>query len=853
MTIRRRSLRSATGWNRSNIALVAATLMLIFCVVSVTLQLSFHDSFRKHVPFTIQNDTTGRALLGRGPPPRRNHKNDHGINATLSNITVESQQTSLETNNDPAVEVATATAKPDYVSSLNVFYNIYIPADQGDDAMNKAINIVREQIGQVATAMGTSTPTQAKRETVVSYSTVGAAALNATWMDHLCSSSSSSDSIVSCRHMHHYESAQEEQTLQRVYDFCLVHPEETVAYIHTKGSFHNKAWNGLPQETWRRHGTAAAMSPECLAAVKDGQCNVCGLLFTVWPFVHTPGNFFSAHCSYISQLLPPMLFEVAMEDLNTKRLEMKEKGKLVMELFKEDDNTVGRGRYAAEHWVGSSPNIRPCDLSNTWNIQYWQRRNRPLTEFNFSMVPRHPANIHNKRIRTQENIRMREYFLLPGNIFKWLTLYHTVPPPASWVWSWFPDGEEWKTSFEKYGTSVLETVTWPYTLKESDPKEAVFSRIEKADALEGVPPLYSTVTRSLELAGSNKVEELDAESPPFAIFYNVYIPADESMKSVKKAFQIVEEQLDQVASSYAASLENKTVTIFYNTIGIPKAHIEIDRMCSEKDKVTCRHLRHYNQAHEDVTLQGVYDYCQTHETNRVVYMHSKGSFHSSSTQANWRRHMMMAVTSEMCLRPANDACSVCGMLLLPWPALHMVGNFFTADCSYVKKLVQPLDFGQRMADVTKKILLRKLQSRFVDGLLPEAPWHYGIDRWSSEHWIGSHPDVRPCDLSEEPRIEHWQDSPRKATEFSWAMAPRHSASARWSYVKQIPKQEDIRMREVYLLAGSLFKWSQLYNKTPDASSWIWDWYPDGQTWKESVTRYGAAKAVDMVTEQFSTK
>jgi hypothetical protein len=214
---------------------------------------------------------------------------------------------------------------------------------------------------------------------------------------------------------------------------------------------------------------------------------------------------------------------------------------------------------------------------------------------------------------------------------------------------------------------------------------------------------------------------------------------------------------------------------------------------------------------------------------------------------------MMAVTSEMCLRPQNDVCSVCGMLLLPWPALHMVGNFFTADCSYVNKLVQPLDFGQRMADVTKKMLLRKLQNRFVDGLLPEAPWHYGIDRWSSEHWIGSHPDVRPCDLSEEPRIEHWRDSPREATELSWAMAPRHSASASWSYVKPIPEQEDIRMREVYLLAGSLFKWSQLYNKTPDASSWIWDWYPDGETWKESVNRYGAAKAVDVVTEEFATK
>jgi hypothetical protein len=43
---------------------------------------------------------------------------------------------------DAAVEVA--TTKPDAVSSLNVFYNIYLPADQDDDAIDKAINIIRE-------------------------------------------------------------------------------------------------------------------------------------------------------------------------------------------------------------------------------------------------------------------------------------------------------------------------------------------------------------------------------------------------------------------------------------------------------------------------------------------------------------------------------------------------------------------------------------------------------------------------------------------------------------------------------------------------------------------------------------
>jgi hypothetical protein len=60
------------------------------------------------------------------------------------------------------------------------------------------------------------------------------------------------------------------------------------------------------------------------------------------------------------------------------------------------------------------------------------------------------------------------------------------------------------------------------------------------------------------------------------------------------------------------------------------------------------------------------------------------------------------------------------------------------------------------------------------------------------------------------------------------------------------------MRESYLLAGNLFKWSMLYNAAPGPSSWIWDWYPDGETWKESVNKYGA-KAVDVMTEKFAAK
>jgi hypothetical protein len=63
---------------------------------------------------------------------------------------------------------------------------------------------------------------------------------------------------------------------------------------------------------------------------------------------------------------------------------------------------------------------------------------------------------------------------------------------------------------------------------------------------------------------------------------------------------IHEEQLDQVASSHAASLENKTVTLLHNTIGMSLTQTEIDRICSEKGKEACRHLQDFNQAHSPV-------------------------------------------------------------------------------------------------------------------------------------------------------------------------------------------------------------------------------------------------------------
>jgi hypothetical protein len=185
----------------------------------------------------------------------------------------------------------------------------------------------------------------------------------------------------------------------------------------------------------------------------------------------------------------------------------------------------------------------------------------------------------------------------------------------------------------------------------------------------------------------------------------------------------------------------------------------------------------------------------------------------------------------MCVNKGE--CDVCGLLALPFPFTHFTGNFFTASCSYIAKLLPPREFVIRMSEVTGKALVQKLEGRLIARLLPDAPHHFGIGRFASEHWVGSHPSAKICDVSQSPQIDTWRrrDSPLPAEEFKFHMYPRHPPVGNWSYISlSAPGIIDVfidttlRTREYYLLAGNLLRWSELYNATPPEDSWVWKWY-----------------------------
>ena len=123
----------------------------------------------------------------------------------------------------------------------------------------------------------------------------------------------------------------------------------------------------------------------------------------------------------------------------------------------------------------------------------------------------------------------------------------------------------------------------------------------------------------------------------------------------------------------------------------------------------------------------------------------------------------------------------------------------------------------------------------------------------TDHWVGSHPSLIPCDLSPTNEIKLWFHDFINSSSFKFSLAPRAPIDADWfkrrnGYLRRhVLPFERVRLRERFLLSGLLTSWYFLYNETPPDSSWVWTWYPDGAQWRDSVEEYGE-RAVSRVLE-----
>lgn len=190
-----------------------------------------------------------------------------------------------------------------------------------------------------------------------------------------------------------------------------------------------------------------------------------------------------------------------------------------------------------------------------------------------------------------------------------------------------------------------------------------------------------------------------------------------------------------------------------------------------------------------------------------------------------------------------------------------------STCKYVNKLIPPNQF--RTATTQLSIQLDKLQkqNRLLTTLYAatnSSPELMGTDRYADEHWIGSHPSIIPCDINGASVCDNKNTKNKKKSNQQqnvsrgMAMAPRcNFMSSDWHGLdaelrNSTLKNENIRKRDYFLLAGFLFKWIYLYNETPPMDSWVYDWFPDGPYWKNGTIQY-STRVFQVLTEQFARK
>ena len=146
------------------------------------------------------------------------------------------------------------------------------------------------------------------------------------------------------------------------------------------------------------------------------------------------------------------------------------------------------------------------------------------------------------------------------------------------------------------------------------------------------------------------------------------------------------------------------------------------------------------KAHREfIESRDLKQYCKDHPTEKVVYLHSEGSFNSMEVNGRLRRFLTRGALLEECAN-LPSSCNVCSSRMSPIPHPHTSGNMWLAKCDYVQKLTNLM---------TWKKIMKELRYSPNNGNTPRNNACVGKDRFAAEHWIHSHPSVMPCDLSKD--------------------------------------------------------------------------------------------------------
>jgi hypothetical protein len=348
------------------------------------------------------------------------------------------------------------------------------------------------------------------------------------------------------------------------------------------------------------------------------------------------------------------------------------------------------------------------------------------------------------------------------------------------------------------------------------------------------PPTISVASKRLARISDDR---------PRAVFYNIFVPDGEYRDH---ALKIVEEQM--ALKQKSASL--KTAPLYYTLIGT-NATAEVESICrafhnDDSSPNLCHQLRYVPEGDEGLTLQSVHDYCQNNQGMQITYLHNKGSYHPSDRNEKFRAFLNRGIFDDDCSEMPLDQCNVCAARFSTFPHYHMAGNMWTATCDYIRLLIAPSEFPNRMEKLLEWTLTVKDPSipkptfkQYTDG------YPVGRDRYAYEHWLCSHPHLKPCDVYARKYTHGYRDLPSLTNYWK----PKLASAPRFD-IHTFLKISALR-GAWYCGQARLLEYAYLYNGLqPPSDHFVWDYYLD--SYKGCDTPLNRTIHQDMFTGKLST-
>ena len=316
-----------------------------------------------------------------------------------------------------------------------------------------------------------------------------------------------------------------------------------------------------------------------------------------------------------------------------------------------------------------------------------------------------------------------------------------------------------------------------------------------------------------------------AHTLPTSIFYNIFVP-NSSKRALEQAGVIAEQLSPLQQQAHLAS-----VPVYYTFSG---AVPPFTMPCGNTSK--CVRLGNQHGDGEPNTLTHLFEHCRTRPSERVVYLHNKGSLHASRANRDLRQALTKAALSIDCTagRRSSGAsgCAVCGFEFRPQPQPAIPGNMWSADCSYIATLIPPRTFASRQA---LHVQLAQAQwfkrGAHARGRADKLAWQLNrsswtaADRTAAEYWVLSHPNATPCDVRGSTALRTYREpagyfTPVNRSWQTWRLTALQRVSATNPAIRLRVK----RLHPFFGLEERLRQWQSLYNQTPGPHSWVWPFF-----------------------------